>query len=173
MNAIFYETSVVLLMLITAIALFSVYCVIAFLPVVLSRTAIPAGFKSERVSVLGRHFLLVEITALHRLNYLKRCGSLNAQDGFEMMRDDLQVSTDLIALHLRRWYLPRWFIAFTIRQLSAATIAELFRHCVALSGIPFSIEPAEPVDSVEGSDALDDDWDYIDEEKKQHPAARH
>ena len=122
------------------------------------------------VNVLGLSFTLIEIPAQDRLDYLKRCMKLSASDGFEFMRDDLIVSTDLIALHLRRWYLPRWVVAFRLRRLSAAVIAELFLSCVTLSNLPFSIVKDE--DSAELD--LNDEWDWVDDEneKKNRPAVR-
>lgn len=138
---------------------------------VIAKSAVPEGYKFLTVEILGRVFTLVEISALQRLEYLKRCMKLNASDGFEFMRDDLIVSTDLIALHLRRWYLPRWFVVFRLRRLSAATIAELFRSCVTLSNLPFSIVKDEPIAS---TDDLDDEWDWIgdEDEKKKRPVVR-
>jgi hypothetical protein len=171
MDAIFSEIKTAHIVFALAFILFLIVFAVGLLPVAFSRTAIRAGFKSDTVSILGRRFLLIEITALQRLEYLKRCGAMSAKDGFELMRDDLRVSTDLIALHLRRWYLPRGFIAFRIQQLSAPMIAELFRHCVTLSGIPFSIEPTADADDDIETD-IDDDWDYVDEEKKSRPVVR-
>jgi hypothetical protein len=179
MDAIFSEIKTAHIVFALAFILFLIVFAVGLLPVAFSRTAIRTGFKSDTVSILGRRFLLIEITALQRLEYLKRCGAMSAKDGFELMRDDLRVSTDLIALHLRRWYLPRGFIAFRIQQLSAPTIAELFRHCVTLSGIPFSIESlASDNEAVTGDEpAADDDvdvddWDYVDQEKKSRPVVR-
>lgn len=145
------------------------------LRVTLEKSAVPSGFNFASVSILGRSFLLIEITALQRMQYLQRCTKLSALDGFELMGNDLKISTDLIALHLRRWYLPRGFIAFRIRQLSAATLAELFRQCVQLSGLPFSIvKDDESDDSLQHRDSQPDDWDYVDDEdeKKSRPAVR-
>ena len=142
-----------------------------------AKSVVPAGYVSCLVEILGLRFTLVEIPAQDRLDYLKRCMKLNASDGFEFMRDDLIVSTDLIALHLRRWYLPRWVVAFRLRRLSAAAIAELFRSCVTLSNLPFSIVKDDDVnDGLQRSDPFiessDDEWDWVDDEyeKKNRPA---
>jgi hypothetical protein len=153
--------------------------VLKTLSVTIAKSAIPAGYRSAVVNVLGLSFTLVEIPAQQRLDYLKRCVKLSASDGFEFMRDDLIVSTELIALHLRRWYVPRGVIAFRLRRLTAATIAELFRSCVTLSNLPFSIVKDDDVDdglqrsdpSLESSD--DDEWDWVDgeDEKKKRPVA--
>lgn len=142
----------------------------------LAKTAVPAGYKFISLSILGRPFLLVEISAEKRLQFLKRCMQQNDSTGFvEFMRNDLTVSAELIALHMRRWYLPRWFITFRIRQLSAATIAELFRESVELSGLPFSIVKDEPEPAAVSDDSAgDDEWDWVDgeDEKKKRPVVR-
>ena len=146
---------------------------------IVAKAVVPAGYRSVVVNVLGLSFTLVEIPAQQRLDYLKRCMKLNASDGFEFMRDDLIVSSELIALHLRRWYLPRWFVAFRLRRLTAATIAKLFQNCVELSNLPFSIVKDDGDDlqrsdpSLESSDDSDNEWDYVDEEdeKKKRPVA--
>jgi hypothetical protein len=154
--------------------------VLKTLSVTIAKSAIPAGYRSAVVNVLGLSFTLVEIPAQQRLDYLKRCMKLSASDGFEFMRDDLIVSTELIALHLRRWYMPRGVIAFRLRRLTAATIAELFRSCVTLSNLPFSIvkddETAEPDNLIAAADPAgdpDDEWDWVDgeNEKKKRPVA--
>lgn len=158
------------------VGFFALYFIASAIVKTLHKAGVPAGYKFLTVDILGRIFTLVEISALQRLEYLKRCMKLNASDGFEFMRDDLVVSTDLIALHLRRWYLPRWVIAYRLRQLSAGTIAELFRSCVTLSNLPFSItsddEPQRSDPSLEPVDDLDNEWDYVDDEgeKKKRPA---
>lgn len=168
-------------LLVVAIGLFT-WPVLGFLTAkVVEKTIVPAGYRSAVVNVLGLSFTLVEIPAQQRLDYLKRCMKLNASDGFEFMRDDLIVSSELIALHLRRWYLPRWFVAFRLRRLTAATIAKLFQSCVELSNLPFSIVKDDGVaddlqrsdPSLESSDDPDNEWDYVDEEdeKKKRPVA--
>lgn len=138
------------------------------------KTAIPLGYESVTLSILGRSFLLVEISAEKRLQFLKRCLQLNASNGFEFWQNDLTVSAELIALHMQRWYLPRRFVAFQVRQLSAATIAELFRQSVDLSGLPFSITKNPEPDEEPADDQADDGWDYVDgdDEKKPQPPAR-
>lgn len=161
-----------ILLLFVAIAV-----VLIVLAKLFAKTGVPAGYRFAVVNVLGLSFTLVEIPAQQRLDFLKRCMKLNASDGFEFMRDDLLVSTELIALHLRRWYLPRWVVAFRLRRLTAATIAELFRSCVELSNLPFSIvrdvdddlQRSDP--SLESADDPDNEWDYVDDEdeKKKRP----
>lgn len=139
---------------------------------------ITIGFKVERLNIQERGFKLVEISAAQRLAYLSRCGSFDVNSGFELMRRDLNISSDLIALHQRRWFLPHWFLMWQIQRLPGETIYTLFKHCVRLSNIPFDIEPKEDA-AVEKTEeqteeqADDDDWDYIDEEKKNRPAAPH
>ena len=156
--------------------LFLVVVLAVLLVKIIKTSAVPEGYKFLTVEILGRVFTLVEISALQRLEYLKRCMKLNASDGFEFMRDDLVVSTDLIALHLRRWYLPRWVIAYRLRRLSAGAIAELFRSCVTLSNLPFSITSDDELQrsdpSLESVDDPDNEWDYVDDEgeKKKRPA---
>lgn len=141
------------------------------------KTAVPAGYESVTLTILGRSFLLVEISAEKRLQFLKRCLQLNASNGFEFWQNDLTVSAELIALHMRRWYLPRRFVAFQVRQLSAATVAELFQQSVELSGLPFSITKNSELGEIPDvlpADSVDDDWDYVDDndEKKPQPPAR-
>jgi hypothetical protein len=135
------------------------------------------GYKSELHEVVGRWFRLVEISAQQRLNYLEWCGKFDVNNGYELMRKDLAISADLIALHQQRWFVPHWFLAWQVKRLSGETIAELFRRCVRLSNIPFDIEE-RPVDKTEtvtetvaGDANPDDDWDYIEEEKKNQPVA--
>ena len=166
-------------LLVVAAVLLVVNVLIMLFSKIIKKTAVPSGYRFLVVDVLGRVFTLVEISALQRLEYLKRCMKLNASDGFEFMRDDLIVSTELIALHLRRWYLPSWFISYQLRRLSAAAIAELFRNCVELSNLPFSIskdddqERAATAEPDTESDP-DNEWDYVDDdgEKKQRPVVR-
>lgn len=141
------------------------------------------GFKTEKFNIQNRGFRLVEISAKQRLAYLARCGNFDVNSGFELMRRDLSISSDLIALHQRRWFLPHWFLMWQVQRLSAETIYALFKRCVTLSNIPFDIaetvsetatETVETVETVDESSAVvDDDWDYIDTEKKNHPAAPH
>jgi hypothetical protein len=135
------------------------------------KTAIPLGYESVKLSILGRSFLLVEISAEKRLQFLKRCLQLNASNGFEFWQNDLTVSAELIGLHMRRWYLPRRFVAFQVRQLSAATIAELFRQSVALSGLPFSITENSMPENEPAGDQDDDGWDYVDGDDEKKPQA--
>ena len=136
------------------------------------------GFKSIRCELSSRWFCLVEISARQRLGYLNRCGNFDAKNGYELMRRDLAISADLIALHQRRWFIPHWLIMWQVQRLSGETIYALFKQCVTLSNIPFDIAEtagetvAETVAAVdESSETVDDDWDYIDPEKKNHPAA--
>ncbi len=135
------------------------------------------GYKMERHEVVGRLFRLVVISGQHRLDYLDRCGQFSVNNGYELMRKDLAISADLIALHQRRWFAPHWFLMWQVKRLPAEVIFELFKHCVRISNIPFDIEE-RPVDDAEtiaetvASDANpDDDWDYIEEEKKNQPVA--
>lgn len=171
-------TDAIPLLLFSVAVVFSVAASAVLLVKTIKKSVVPAGYKFLTVDILGRVFTLVEISALQRLEYLKRCMKLNASDGFEFMRDDLIVSTELIALHMRRWYLPRWVVAFRLRRLSAATIAELFRSCVTLSNLPFSITSDDDLQRSDPSLVLDDDpdneWDYVDDEgeKKKRPVVR-
>lgn len=181
MNAIYYDANYSLLACILLGLLLSIVLV-KWLVFLLSKSVVPSGRKSATVSILGRVFLLVEISAEHRLDYLKRCMTLDATDSFQFMRDNLTVSSELIALHMQRWYLPRRYTAFCIRQLTDAAIAELFRECVAISGLPFSIVKNDEADSqlqrsdlsVESEHNSDDEWDWVDDEdeKKNRPAVR-
>ena len=125
------------------------------------------GFKRAQVNLSGRQFNLLELTALQRVEYMKRCSMYSSTNGYELMRNDLLISTDLIALHLRTGYTPMILIRWRVRRLSIDTIAELFAKCVELSNIPFDIKPDESAENT----APDDDWDYIDEEKKTRAAA--
>jgi len=140
------------------------------------------GFKVESFLVAGCTFELAELSAAMRLSYFKRCAKFSVRDGFELMRKDLLVSADLIALHQRRWFIPHWFLMWQVKRMSADAIAELFRHCVVMSNIPFTIQP---VDETEGetvaatvtetaeseqSETETDDFDYPDDGKKTSPA---
>lgn len=133
------------------------------------------GFKTEKFRIQKRWFTLLEISAAQRLAYLSRCGNFDINNGFELMRRDLSISSDLIALHQRRWYLPHWYLMWQIQRLPGETIYTLFKHCVKLSNIPFDIEDkaeetAEDKAEEAAEEEAEDDWDYIDEEKKRHPA---
>jgi hypothetical protein len=101
------------------------------------------------------------------------------------MRKDLLMSTDLIALHQRRWFTPHWFLMWQVARMPGETIAALFRHCVVLSNVPFEIQPvatedvegetvaatvAEIAESEQSEADKDADWDVLEDEKKQQPA---
>jgi len=132
-----------------------------------------SDFKSECVNISGRSFELVELTAQQRVEYMRRCAGLNSSDGYELIRDDLAVSADLIALHLRRLIYPNKWVLFWVKRLSIETIAELFKRCVTLSNIPFDIkEQDETFETLTEADQGEDDWDYLDSEKKSSPAVR-
>ncbi|MEY8247306.1 MAG: hypothetical protein RPT11_02895 [Bermanella sp.] len=129
------------------------------------------GFKSAVVTVQGRRFQLLELSALQRVDYLQRCAKINSNDGYQLIRDDLAISADLIALHQRsrvfpRWLAHRWRVQ-AIKRLPVETIATLFKRCVALSNIPFDIQEEPATDVTDATPATDDDdWDYLDAEKK-------
>lgn len=141
------------------------------------------GFKTERKQVSDRWFYLLQLSAQQRVDYLKRCGEFEVESGFQLMRRDLEISADLIALHLRRWFIPHRFLMFQIKRLPDETIYQLFHFCVRFSNIPFDIKEREDLDETKQETVsvdskadkteipLEDDWDYLEEEKKPRPAA--
>ncbi len=130
-----------------------------------------ADYKTDTISILGRPFKLVELTAQQRVEYMKRCAGIGSSDGYELIRDDLSISADLIAMHLRHSWWPSSWVLFWVKRLSVETIAQLFKRCVTLSNIPFNIVEEDQTDSIEAANDSDD-WDYIEEEKKPNPAVR-
>lgn len=154
--------------------------VAGFLVIIIKPTRI--GFKTDSFVVADRMFEFSEISASARLDYFKRCAKFSVNDGFELMRKDLLISADLIALHQRRWFIPHWFLMWQVKRMSADAIAELFRHCVAVSNIPFTIQSVDETESeavaatvtetaeCEQSEAETDDFDYPDDGKKTSPA---
>lgn len=144
------------------------------------------GYKVESFSVADRLYRLAEISAGARLDYFERCAKFNVNNGFELMRKDLLISADLIALHQRRWFIPHWFLMWQVKRMSADAIAELFKHCVAVSNIPFAIQPVDETDDAIESETVSepvatsvappvteaetDDFDYPDDGKKPQPA---
>lgn len=138
-----------------------------------------AGFEWKRFEYLGWKTILVQLTAQQRNDFLRRCVGLDSADQLAMLVKDLQVVVDLGSLHLRRWYLPMWFVRWRLRRLPGDLLARLFAECVALSNLPFDIKPVEPepepdLSAIDREIAGDDDWDFIEQEpeKKSSPAVR-
>lgn len=145
------------------------------------------GYLKDRCSIKGRYYELTEIPVGVRLKYLERCSKFGPSDGFELMRKDLEISSDLIALHLGRWFIPHRYLMWQMSRLPSKTIAILFRQCVKLSNIPFDIQPIDhdetgsndevseqkPDESADVEPAEDDDFDYPDDGKKPQPTHAH
>lgn len=174
MNALLSTTSAFI-----AGATLGLFVALLFVALAVFIRPVTIGFKTEKFNIQNRGFRLVEISAKQRLAYLARCGDFDVNSGFELMRRDLSISSDLIALHQRRWFLPHWFLMWQIQRLPGETIYALFKHCVKLSNIPFDIEQKDEEKTEEktvdnnSQKEIDDDWDYIDEEKKNRPAVPH
>ncbi len=116
-----------------------------------------SGFKSQRVEVQGAAFNLIELSAQQRIDYLRRASTYNANNGFELIDNNLAITSDLIALHLRRRFLPQWLVRRKVRNLPDSVLVELFSVCVDLSNIPFAIRPVESgADSDVSADELAD-----------------
>lgn len=116
-----------------------------------------SGFKSQRVEVQGAAFNLIELSAQQRIDYLRRASTYDAHDGFELINNNLAITSDLIALHLRSRLLPQWWLRRKVRNLPDSVLVELFSACVELSNIPFSIRPVESgADSEASADELAD-----------------
>ena len=140
------------------------------------------GFKTKSYCVESRWFSLTEVSALMRLQFLERCSKFEGADGFKLFRKDLAISADLIALHQRRWFIPHWFLVLQVKRMPGETIAELFRHCVKLSSIPFAIEETVSDDELVVAETVSesvaetetvaevDDFDYPNDGKKPPPA---
>lgn len=128
-------------------------------------------YKTETISLLGRKFNLVELNAQQRVEYMRRCAGIASTDGYQLIRDDLNISADLIAMHLRRSLWPSSWVLFWVKRLSVETIAHLFKRCVTLSNIPFNIVEEPETISLEAAND-NDDWDYLEDEKKSSPVVR-
>lgn len=107
------------------------------------------GFKTQAVETHGLTFRLTEISAQQRVDFLQRIAGYKSETGFELIRNDLAISADLIALHMQHPLKPRWVVQRQVRNLSARVIADLFNACVELSNLPFRVsqkagEDAEP-----------------------------
>jgi hypothetical protein len=137
-----------------------------------------AGFKTKRFEHLGWRVVLVELTAQQRIEFLQRSVGVGSDESVSIIVKNLVMAVDVGSLHMRRWYMPAWFIQWRLRRLPDELLAALFRECVQLSQLPFDIEqtevePEASLKSIDEEIAASDGWDYLDEEpeKKPSPAA--
>ena len=136
------------------------------------------GFKSASFEYKGWKTVLVELTAQQRIEFLQRSVGVGSDESVSIIVKNLVMAIDVGSLHMRRWYMPAWFIQWRLRRLPDELLAALFRECVQLSQLPFDIEqtevePEASLKSIDEEIAASDGWDYLDEdpEKKPNPAA--
>jgi hypothetical protein len=113
-------------------------------------------FKTRVVEVAGCRWCLTEISAQQRLDFLERCTGFDPKNGFELLRNNIALSADLLALHQRRWYWPQGWLRWRARRLPDPVLAELFNHCVQLSNLPFVAKQEQPDDQPLTGDLEDD-----------------
>lgn len=116
-------------------------------------------FNTECVEVGSRRWTLTELSALQRLTFIERyVEQTPGETGFKVLRSNLELSAEFVALHRRRWYVPHWYLVWRYKRLPDSVLALLFNHCARLSNMPFKSldRESDPEAPQESSDQEDD-----------------